>query len=205
MYNLNICQNFVTVQSQKEAFKPAKSLLLPIEKNIYIMKKTLFSSLFLAAFFAVNAQKFTCNVSQRDILLGNYVEVEYRVEGAQNARMTIKPDWAGFDIVSGPNQSSSIKMVNGKTDATTSFTWLIEPSDTGNFVIPSATVTVGGTEMTTDPVEVQVFPNPDGIIEKPDTKDPESPFDFLGSPFGRQFELPEPTVEPKKKRKTYRI
>lgn len=174
-------------------------------KFISNMKKTVITSLFLATFSAAQAQVFTCNVSQRDILLGNYIEVEYKVEGAQNARLTTQPDWGGFDVVSGPNQSSSIRMVNGKTDATISYKWYVQPRDTGQFVVPSATVKIGDTEMTTEPIQIEVFPNPDGIIEKPDTKDAEDPFQMFSNPFGQMFELPEPAVEPKKKRKTSKL
>ena len=170
------------------------------------MKKTVITSLFLAAFGQAQAQVFTCNVSQRDILLGNYIEVEYKVEGAQNARLTGQPDFAGFEIVSGPNQSSSIRMVNGKTDATVTYTWQILPRDTGQFVVPSATVKIGEAELTTEPIPIEVFPNPDGIIEKPDTKDSGDAFELFGrNPFGNIFELPEPAVEPKKKRKSSRL
>ena len=166
------------------------------------MKKWMFllfaSSLFSLVFGQKEEAKFTCTVSQKDVLLGNYVEVEFTLHGAQGGKLT-PPDWAGFDIVNGPNQSSSISIINGKTTATLSYTWYIEPRDTGTFVIPTARIEVDGRELTTEPVEIRVFPNPDSIIEKPEKRRP-SALDF----FGRE-ELPEPSVLPKKKRKTWRI
>lgn len=166
------------------------------------MKKWMFllflSSQFSLVFGQKEAATFTCAVNQKDVLLGNYVEVEFTLNGAQGGKLT-PPDWAGFDIVSGPNQSSSISIMNGKTTATLSYTWYIEPRDTGTFIIPTASILVDGRELTTEPVEIRVFPNPDAIIEKPE-KRRSSGFDF----FGRE-ELPEPSVQSKKKRKTYRI
>lgn len=166
------------------------------------MKKLIFLGISACLFSPVFGQKkeagFTCNVSQKDVLLGNYVEVEYTLEGAQDGKLA-PPDWAGFDIVSGPNQSSSFQMVNGKTTSSISYTWYVEPRDTGTFVIPTASILVDGRELVTEPVEIHVFPNPDRIIEKPEKRRP-SGLDF----FGRET-LPEPSVEPKKKRKTYRI
>ncbi len=163
------------------------------------MKQLLISSLFSTLALAAQAQKFTCTVSQHDILLGNYIEVEYKVEGAQNARMTAKPDWAGFDVVSGPNQSSQIRMVNGETSSTVSYKWQVQPRDTGTFVIPSATVAIGGGASLTDPIEVQVFPNPDNIIERPDVKDSEDGgFNFFGRQFGSPFGSP---FEPQTRRR----
>lgn len=166
------------------------------------MKKLIFVGISVLLFSPVFGQKsevkFTCHISQKDVLLGNYVEVEYMLEGAQGGKLT-PPDWAGFDIVSGPNQSSSFQMMNGKTTSSVSYTWYIEPRDTGTFIIPSATIAVDGRELTAGEVEIHVFPNPDRIIEKPE-KRRSSGLDF----FGRE-ELPEPSIEPKKKRKTYRI
>jgi BatD DUF11 like domain len=167
------------------------------------MKKVIFAFLILNAISSLKSQTFTCQISQKTVLLGNFIEVEYKFSGGQNAQFVQKPDFSGFDIVGGPNQSSNITMVNGKTDASISFTYLVEPRDTGTFVIPSATMKNDDKTWISEPVDIQVLPNPDGIIEQPSAKENDF-MDFFGRQFGGE-ERQIPTEKPKNKRKTVKI
>jgi hypothetical protein len=168
------------------------------------MKKITLAFLFLTAFFSAKSQTFTCFVSKKDVLLGNFIEVEYKFEGGQNAQFSEKPDFAGFNIVGGPNQSSSIRMENGKTDASISYSYLVEPRDTGTFLIPSATMKSDNKTWTSEPFEIHVFPNPDGIIDEPAVRE-NNFMDIFGRQFGGGEERPMPAEKPKNKRKTVRI
>ena len=66
----------------------------------------------------------------------------------------------GFDILSGPNQSSSTSMsiVNGQTtqSSTFSYSYTLAAQKEGNFTIPAATFIVDGNQVKSNPVQIKV-------------------------------------------------
>ncbi|MEI7897047.1 MAG: BatD family protein [bacterium] len=73
------------------------------------------------------------------------------------------PNIQGFDLISGPNTStsSSIRSVNGSTtmSITYTFTYLLQANREGNFEIPAASVTVNGKQMSSNTVTIKVVKN----------------------------------------------
>ena len=69
----------------------------------------------------------------------------------------------GFDMISGPNTStsSSIRSVNGSTtmSITYTFTYLLQATREGNFDIPAATVVVNGKQITSNTISIKVVKN----------------------------------------------
>ncbi len=185
--------------------------------NQLAVKKAFFGLHFFLFFGGLFAQKtepkMTCEVSQTEVLLGNYVRVEYKVSGSQNGKWTM-PEWNGFHVVSGPSQSTNFSMMNGLSEVSSKLTFLVEPPQVGDWVIPTASFALeNGDILTAGDVAIQVFENPDGIIEKPETKQEGEflrpfgggLFDLFGQPGQPEDRLPEPSVKPKKQRKTVRI
>ena len=80
------------------------------------------------------------------------------------------PVFQNFNIVSGPNQSSSISIINGETTQSQSYTYYIEPKEEGLFFIEPASVELDGEARETEPISIMVLPNPEGIIQKPDER-----------------------------------
>lgn len=169
---------------------------------------------------SVKAQeaKFTVEVSADSILMGNYFQVTFSIENG-NAKNFEAPNFQGFAIVGGPNQSSSISIVNGVSSQSMSYTYYLEPQEEGLFYIEPANVEIDGLILETLPIAIKVAPNPEGIIQNPSQQKNrtfDSFFDFP-SPFGQEFKFPfdqefqfpsEPKKEtkpPKKKRKIYKI
>ncbi len=189
------------------------------------MKKGFFSMLFAMAFLvAATAQdkpvKFTVQVSTDSILMGNYFEVKFTLENA-NGQNFEAPDFNDhFKVVSGPNFSTSMSMVNGDMTQSMTITYYLEPRDIGSFYILPASVVASGETLETAPLEVLVVPNPDGIKQnQPRRMDsfqfnwgdmPNMNFDFSFPDF-RNMMPPMPPAEeapkeaPKKKKKTIRI
>jgi hypothetical protein len=70
------------------------------------------------------------------------------------------PEFKGFDVVSGPNPStsSSYSISNGKVSQTIqqSYIYLIHASATGTFTIGPASITVGGKEIRTNSLQITV-------------------------------------------------
>lgn len=182
------------------------------------MKKVLFVCAFLACYLTVVSQdkevNFSVKVSTDSVLLGNYIEVKFILENANISDFS-PPEFEGFKLVSGPNQSSNFSMVNGKVTQSTAYTYYLEPDDIGNYFIQPASVDTGERILETMPVEIMVYPNPDGIIQN--QKQPNRD-DFFGNFFDRQddffnrrndlFSQPrikKDTLKPKKKRKVYKL
>ncbi len=150
-------------------------------------------------------EKFTVEVSNDSILLGNTIEVSFIIENADGRTFT-NPNFEGFDIISGPNSSSSFSMINGETTRSFTYSYFLQPKDVGTYYIEPASIEVDGKFLETKPVELLVVPNPDGIIQKPNRKN-EFNFDFRspGDFFKEDRKEIEPKKKAKKKRKTYRI
>ena len=164
-----------------------------MKKNVFIFILTFFISLVQAQ----EEAKFTVEVSNDSILLGNYFTVKFILENASGGDFEA-PAFDDFNVVGGPNQSSSFSMFNGKVNQSLSFSYQLEPKDVGNFYIPPANIKVGDQVMETKPLEILVVPNPDGTIQRQDNqKRMESEFFFDKAP------APKARKKPKKRRKIY--
>ncbi|MCX6268192.1 MAG: BatD family protein [Bacteroidetes bacterium] len=73
------------------------------------------------------------------------------------------PNIQGFDMLSGPNTStsSSIRSVNGSTtmSITYTFTYLLQATREGSFEIPAATVNVNGKQIPSNTLSIKVIKN----------------------------------------------
>jgi hypothetical protein len=137
------------------------------------MKRTLLGLLICLGFaFSARAQediRFTVEVSTDSILFGNYFQVTFTLENAKGTDFSA-PDFTAFRVVSGPNQASSMSIINGEVTQSISYTYYLEPTDIGNFYIQPASVDVGETILETQPVEIMVVPNPEGIKQQPEQR-----------------------------------
>lgn len=131
---------------------------------------------------------FSIEVSNTEVLLGNYIEVRFTLKNA-NGQKFEAPNFRDFDIVSGPNQSSSFSMINGETTQSISFTYFLQPKNIGNFYLEPAFIEADGETLETQPIEIIVLENPDGIIEKPQQKMPNQ-MELFNSPSHDLFDFP---------------
>lgn len=173
------------------------------------MKKIiLYTALLLSVCYlqAQQAPRFFIQLSSDSVLLGNYVEVRFTLENAKGTDFEA-PSFQDFRMLSGPHYTSNFSMINGEVSQTTSFTYQLEPKDIGNFFIEPASIRVQGDVLETEPVELLVVPNPDGIIENPQ-KGLQFQFEWGRN---RSYETPDTLQEKqqqlkfKKKRKVYKI
>ncbi len=190
------------------------------------MKKAIFLSIFIFSCFASAFSQdkpinFTVTVSTDSILMDNYFEVKFTLENADGQNFEA-PDFSQhFKVISGPNFSTSMNIVNGDISRKMTITYFVEPKETGLFYILPASVQAADKVLETSPLEVVVVPNPDGIKQAPAGSNSDS-FQFnFGNPFDIDFTFPEfkemperrqalpeeqvPVEKPKKKRKTTRI
>lgn len=159
------------------------------------MKKAIFSSIFIfAAYCGIIAQdkpvKFAVTVSTDSILMDNYFEVKFVLENADGQNFEAPDFHEHFNVISGPNFSTSMSIVNGDVTQSMTITYFLEPKDIGSYYIMPASVKAKGEILETAPLEVLVVPNPDGVKQAPPRNSMQS-FQFnFGDPFDFDFSFP---------------
>ena len=92
------------------------------------------------------AQEFTATVDKTTVSQFERFQVYFTfnggdVNGVQNFQ---PPSFQGFKVLSGPNQSTSMQIINGKVSGSLSFTYLLQPTAIGEYTIGSASVDHNG-------------------------------------------------------------
>jgi len=138
--------------------------------------------------------RFTVRVSTDSVLMGNPFQVQFTLENGEGRNFSAPSFSPDFMVVSGPNTSTSISVMNGQTSRSMTYTYLLEPVGEGNFFIGPATVETDEGYLETSPIEIMVVPNPDGIRQPLDDRLSMqeyrfgSPEDLFGSDFFQQFQ-----------------
>ena len=172
------------------------------------MKKITFATfLFTSIFcFAQKEPTFEVEVSTDSILMGNHFQVTFSVKNGQGENFQL-PEFSDFQVVGGPNQSSSYSVVNGNVTQALSYSFYLEPIEIGNYYIEPAGIEIDGKYYETEPIAITVVANPDGIKQQPNGGEARDDF-FREFNFGFPS-TPTPPQTPakpkKKKRKTYKL
>lgn len=119
-------------------------------------------TLLIAAFTYVKADEVTFTADAPNaVVMGETFRLSYTVN-THNAKNFRVGNITDFDILSGPNRSSSMSStsVNGvrTTSHTLTFTCILRPKKEGTFTIPSATITAEGKQLTSKELTVKVLP-----------------------------------------------
>lgn len=134
---------------------------------------------------AQDGPKFTMEVSSDSVLMNNYFTVAFSLENAEGTNF-LPPTFDEFEVVSGPNTSSSMSIMNGQVSQKVTYTYYLRPREIGNYYIEAASIESEEGVLETLPREVIVLPNPDGIIQQPQPRSESFNFDMDGfnmSPF----------------------
>lgn len=99
------------------------------------------------AFLSATASKSTVGV-------GEQFQVTFTLNcDGQNFH---SPDLSNFNVLSGPNKSSSISIVNNSYSQSLSFTFFLQPKSEGNFKIGPATIDAQGKKITSNVINLTV-------------------------------------------------
>lgn len=122
-----------------------------MNKQYYILSLLL---LWAGLLFAQDVQ-FTASVSKNQVATGEQFEITFSFNG--NAERFAPPNMGGFEVVSGPNQSTSMTSVNGNTTTNASYSYDLMAVKEGTFTIGQATLIAGGHRYTTNPIKIKVI------------------------------------------------
>lgn len=121
------------------------------------------SSLIVGQQFQTTADKTTIGQNER-------VQVYFEFTGGDNSGIKNfqPPSFSGFRILSGPNQSSSVQIINGSMSASVTFSYVLAPTQIGEFTIGSAAVEFKGSQYKTNPVVIKVIQGTQSAQQKSD-------------------------------------
>lgn len=124
--------------------------------------------IFLLSVSVLSAQvEFKAKVSKKTLGLNERLRVDFSMN--QDGDNFIPPNFEGFNVVGGPNQSVSNSWINGKRSFEKTYSYFLEPTRKGDFMIKQATIEINGETFKTTPIVIKVTK----AIDKP--KNPNDP------------------------------
>ncbi len=124
--------------------------------------------LLIASFAYAQEAEFVASVSKNKLGVNQRLRIQFSIN-KQGADHFAPPNFSNFKIVAGPSQSISQSWVNGKASYSQSYTYIIEPTQKGEFTISSASIKLEGKTLKTDPIKVIVL---DAVKLPKDPNDP---------------------------------
>lgn len=121
-----------------------------------------FIKIFLLILFSLSgtlySQTFTASVNNTTMGVNDQFEVDFTFNGKDiNGIRNFKaPGFANFLVLSGPNQSSSMQIINGAVSGSLTYSYILQPKNTGKFTIGVATADYNGTTYKTSPLNITV-------------------------------------------------
>lgn len=110
--------------------------------------------LFWAGSVVAQNVKFVASVNSNTVAVGEQFQVDFSLNS--NGENFISPNFKGFQILSGPNVSTSMESINGKTTVSNSFSYILMATAEGEFSIGPASITVSGYRTSTNPIKIKV-------------------------------------------------
>lgn len=106
----------------------------------------------------LNAQSFKATVDRTSIPQNVQFQVYFTFDGedVNKVRNFSPPNFSGFRILSGPNQSSNMTFINGKVSASLTYSYILVGTDIGDFTIGTASVEYDGKRYQTEPIKLSV-------------------------------------------------
>lgn len=113
----------------------------------------------------LQAQTFTATVDAQRILQNSTVNVEFELKNAQGSKFQA-PDFKGFQVVGGPNKSTQMTIVNGKSSGSESYGYTLLAPKMGKYTIGSASIYSKGKEYKTKPITIEVIKGSDAPADE---------------------------------------
>jgi hypothetical protein len=101
--------------------------------------------------------QITATVSSNRVVIGSTFEYKVEVNGkSNNLPDPVFPAFNSFTILSGPNTSTSIQIVNGRMSSAKGYSFYLQALQEGQFTMPAATIETGGKIISTTEITITV-------------------------------------------------
>jgi hypothetical protein len=142
--------------STKNSKDTSDLLGMTIVKMKTLLKHKILSllALLLVSFSFGQDVSFTAATSHNTVKTGD----RFKIQFTSNAKLANfkAPKLSDFRVLSGPNQSTNMSWVNGKTNSSISYSYIIMAVKEGEFTIGSAVASVNGQAIKTQPFKIKV-------------------------------------------------
>lgn len=117
--------------------------------------KSVIFSLFLFLTTLASAQvSFIAEASKTKLGVNERLRVDFTMN--QDGDNFDPPPFTGFTVVAGPNQSISNTWINGRSSYKKTYSYYLQPNQTGKFTIGQAEITINGKVYKTTPIAIMV-------------------------------------------------
>jgi len=99
--------------------------------------------------------QFRTQVNPNPVTEGERFQITYSLN--TDSRNFVPPSFTGIKILSGPNNSSSTRIINGQVSREVSYSYIAVANKVGTLTIPGATVVVGNKRIQSNSVTLQVL------------------------------------------------
>ncbi|KAA8481838.1 oxygen tolerance protein BatD [Arcticibacter tournemirensis] len=113
----------------------------------------LFALFFTNWLYAQNT-RFSASASKSEVATGEEFEVTFSVNA--NGDRFSPPEFNGFQVLGGPNMSSSMTSINGSMTVSTSYSYYLMAVKEGTFTFGAASISVNGKTYKTNPLRIRV-------------------------------------------------
>ncbi len=128
---------------------------------LQVIRLVMFLSVLSGGALMAQDQAFQIEISSDSVYHGNVFEIRY---SAQNISGSFEPpSFDGFDVIRGPNQTNRMQFVNGVTSQSSSYSYVLRPTEPGVLFLPPAFYVTDEKTWETSPMEIFCLPNPEGI------------------------------------------
>jgi hypothetical protein len=123
------------------------------------MKKYFFLLLFIASTFNLFAQEFTASLDKNIVAQNERFKIYFTFKGSNLNKLTNfkAPSFKGIKILSGPNQSKNMQIINGQVSGSLTFSFVAAVPNIGKHSIGSASVKFNGQTFKTKPLTFNVI------------------------------------------------
>ena len=106
----------------------------------------------------IYSQTFQTNLSSSRVGVGEQFELSYTFSGSDiNSLANYKaPDLKDFIVLGGPNQSTSMQIINGAVSASRTFSYYLQAKSQGKFTIGPANISFKGSTLKAEAVSIEV-------------------------------------------------
>ena len=119
---------------------------------------------------AAQSPTFVSRIEAREVVLGTSFDVSFTLSEAEG-RQFFAPSFRDFKSAGAVSESRGVSIINGKTRSTQTWTYTLEPTRAGVFIIAAAAVDIGGRILKTLPLTIKVVSpaaSPHGAIPNRD-------------------------------------
>lgn len=103
-------------------------------------------------------QTFTASVNNTSVEKDDRFQVTFTFQGTDlnGLKNFSPPNFDNFLVLSGPNESTSMQIINGSVSASKSMSFYVQPRAVGNFTIGSASIVYNSKTYKTEPINIKV-------------------------------------------------